>query len=55
MSSDSHRLCCSNLARWTNKIRLLLIHCYGLVDVGLHQLVLRILRSYLHAFVASLA
>ena len=55
VSSDSHGLCRPDLTRWTNKLRLFLIHCHSLVDVGLHQLILRVLRSHLHAFVASLA
>ena len=55
MGSDSHRLCSPDLARWANKLGLLLIHGYCLVNVGLHELVLRILRPHLHALVASLA
>ncbi len=55
MGPDTHRLSCSDLTPWPDEVILFLIHGHSLVDVGLHQLILRILIRHRHAFVAALA
>jgi hypothetical protein len=52
---DSHWLSGSDLTSRSDKIILLLIHGHSLVNVGLHELILRVLIRHRHTFVASLA
>ena len=56
VGTDTHRLSGPYLTTWPGEVRLLLIHCDGLIDVGLHQLVLATITTdhALHTFVASL-
>ena len=55
MCSDPHRFCRPDLPPRPHKVALLLIHGYSLIDICLHQLVLRVIYGHRHAFVATLS
>ena len=56
VGSQAHRLCGSHLvATGTRIVRILLIKCHCLVDVGLHNVVVLLLALPHHRLVAPLA